>query len=84
MEKELVLCQCKSLEHQIVFVWFEDDDDSEVYMQIHLIKTSFWRRLVNGIKYIFGYKSRFGAWDEIVLDNDNLEQFKKVIQKLEK
>lgn len=84
MEKELVLCECKSLEHQIVFIWFEDDEDKEVYMQVHLTKTSFLERLKNGLRYIFGYKSRYDAWDEVVLSKDNLPGLKKIIKYLDK
>ena len=82
--KELILCECGSMEHQIVFIWFDDNEDNEVFAQIHLnTEKSFYERLVSGIKYIFGYKSRFGNFDEIILTNDHVEGLKNVIKKLE-
>ena len=82
--KELVLCECGSMEHQIVFIWFDDNEDNEVFAQIHLnTEKSFYERLVSGIKYIFGYKSKYGNFDEIILSSTHIEGLKKVIKKLE-
>lgn len=83
-KKELILCECNSLEHQMIFIWFEDDDHKEVYLQVHLVNhDSFLKRLWTGIKYIFGYKSQYGAFDEIILSPDHIEGLKGVIKKLE-
>ena len=82
--KELILCECGSMEHQIVFIWFDDNKDNEVFAQIHLnTEKSFYERLVSGIKYIFGYKSKYGNFDEIILSSTHIEGLKKVIKKLE-
>jgi hypothetical protein len=82
--KELILCECGSMEHQIVFIWFDDNEDNEVFAQIHLnTEKSFYERLVSGIKYIFGYKSKYGNFDEIILSSTHIEGLKKVIKKLE-
>jgi len=82
--KELILCKCGSMEHQIVFIWFDNDDDKEVFAQVHLTTNkTFWKRIISGVRYIFGYKSRFGNFDEIILTNDHVEGLKNVIKKLE-
>ncbi len=70
MERKIYTCDCHSLEHQIAF-WY-DDEDQTLYIQPHLFThQSFFKRLWVGIKYAFGYKSRFGEWDEILLNPDS-------------
>jgi hypothetical protein len=81
MEKELeelVLCQCENAEHQIIFRTISGDDD--VYMTIHLCKLSFWKRLLHGLKYIFGYRCMYGDFDEIILRNEDINKFENVVK----
>lgn len=83
--KEIILCKCGSAEHQILFLWLENDEDKEVYAQIHLApERSIFKRIVNAIKYIFGYKSQYGAFDEVVLSPSNIKDLEKVIEHLKK
>jgi hypothetical protein len=50
-------------------------------MEVHLrTGRNFWQRLVHGIAYAFGKKSRYGAWDEFVLGPDQLLQIKNFIE----
>ena len=80
LRTELVLCECASIEHQIVFVKI-DNADPEIYMEVHLrTGRNFWQRLVHGIAYAFGKKTRYGAWDEFVLGPDQLLQIKNFIE----
>ena len=80
LRTELVLCECASIEHQIVFVKI-DNADPEIYMEVHLrTGRNFWQRLAHGIAYAFGKKSRYGAWDEFVLGPDQLSQIKNFIE----
>lgn len=80
LRTELVLCECASIEHQIVFVKI-DNADPEIYMEVHLrTGRNFWQRLVHGIAYAFGKKSRYGAWDEFVLGPNQLLQIKNFIE----
>lgn len=75
MERDIFICECNSLEHQCVY-WL-DKDTNILYVNIHLNNSkTFLQRLIYGIKYIFGYKSRFGAWDEFIFNNDDLEKLK--------
>ena len=81
MEHEIVVCQCGSTEHQIIFA--HDTDDKVVYMSIHLTSHGFWGRLKEGLKYIFGHKSKYGAFDEVILNgDDHLKQFENVVKTL--
>lgn len=80
MDRELVVCSCGNNEHQMIFTTFPDE--GFVYAIIHLTKLPFLKRLKLGIKYIFGYQSRYGAFDEIVLDKYHIPSLEKVISKL--
>ena len=71
---DIFVCQCHSMEHQVNF--FHSDD--LLYVYIHLNNRGFFHRLKRGLRYIFGYSSRFGEWDEFIFkleDEDKLREF---------
>jgi hypothetical protein len=78
---EILICDCESTEHQIVL--HEDEKDKVIYCHIHLIKYGFIKRLIKGIKYIFGYKCKYGEWDEFILSNKHVNDLKEIIKFLE-
>ena len=83
-ETDIFVCECHSFEHQAKFVY--DCEDNMLYVYIHLTKDRFWSRLKSGIKYIFGYTSRFGEWDEFIFqekDEDKLREFLNQIKRKE-
>ena len=85
---EIFICNCHSTDHQIVFLFSEEDlggyIDKTCYMHIHLNKRPFWERLKYGIKYILGHKSRFGAFDEFILNPDDSDRLQSVVDYLKK
>ena len=84
-QRETLICQCCSMEHQFSFVWWKDEDlDGEVYMEVHLTPFSFWKRLKNGIKYIFGYRSMYGDFDDIILRKEDVHKIERVVEFLKK
>lgn len=85
MQRETLICQCNSIEHQISFNWIEDKElEGEVYMEIHLAKLSFWDRLKHGVKYIFGYRCRYGDFDEVILKKEDVHKLERVVEFLKK
>lgn len=80
--QELLLCECASSEHQMIMRYFEDDLEATVYVDVHLVKRSFWDRLKYAVKYIFGYKSKYGAWDEIILGPQHIKSLESVVKHL--
>ena len=85
MQQETLICQCNSIEHQISFSWIEDKElEGEVYLEIHLAKLSFWDRLKHGIKYIFGYRCRYGDFDEVILKKEDVWKLEKVVEYLKR
>lgn len=64
-------CACRDIEHALIF----DLDTSKegfpllsafVYLWYGL---PFWKRVRNAIKYIFGYKSKYGDFGEFLLND---------------
>lgn len=81
LEKKIILCECSSIEHQLVFVRFEDEPEM-IYMEVHLTThRNFWKRLWFGLKYAFGHKSNYGAWDEFILEKSSLKEMRKFLAK---
>ena len=60
-----------------------NEEEKTVYVHIHLVNKNFFKRLFSGLKYIFGYKSRFGNWDEFIFTKDHLEKLKNVCYTIE-
>ena len=78
--EEIILCQCESPEHMMLFRTIEGDDD--VFVTFHLKKLPFLQRLIIGIKYIFGYTSRYGDFDELLLRPEDRCKFEKIVKYL--
>lgn len=70
MKRETFYCLCGHLEHQLIANVIDDDlDTTVVYLSMNLSNEfSFFKRLKLGIKYIFGYRSKFGMFSEVLLD----------------
>jgi histidyl-tRNA synthetase len=83
--EELLVCECGSSEHQMIMRFFEDaKNDTSIYVDIHLVKRSLLYRIKYAFKYIFGYKSRFGAWDEIILGEQHIEKLELIVNQMKK
>jgi len=79
-DRTIFICDCHSLEHQYVF-WY-DEEFNDVYFEPHLYNGGAWyTRFWNRLKYVFGYKTRYGAWDEVMIKP---EDGKKIVEYLNK
>ncbi len=66
-KKELFICECNSIKHQIVMPYFEDE--TEVYCSVHLIpERNVFKRIINTVKYVFGHRSVYGDFDEFIFN----------------
>ena len=82
MERKFFICECHSLEHQIIF-WY-DSEDKTLYCDPHLVThRNFFKRLWVGLKYAFGYKSRYGSWDETMFKPEDLKRLKDYLNNIE-
>ena len=82
--KELLICSCHSTEHQYIFL-YEDEPysdgkiDRSVYIHTHLNTYPFWKRLIKGVRYIFGYHCKYGHFDEFIINPEDVGKFEKVV-----
>jgi len=87
-QKDLFVCSCHSTEHQMVVLYGEDEINDVkypmIYIHTHLVKRPFWQRVGYGLKYIFGHQSRYGAFDEFIINPDDAEGIKKIVKYLKK
>lgn len=72
----ILICDCGSTEHQIVVS--PKDENGFVCCYIHLTHYGFLRRLKAGLKYIFGYKCKFGQWDEFILKPEHADKLREL------
>lgn len=63
MSSTLYTCACASAEHILIL---NDEFSDYLYLQIHLAPLPFFKRLVKGIRYIFGGRSKYGDFDEVI------------------
>jgi hypothetical protein len=86
-DKEILICECHSTDHQIV-IYYEEEEIGDhkhnmCYAHIHLAdRSSCWNRVVYGVKYIFGRKSRFGAWDEFIFHPNDADKLQEIVNYL--
>jgi hypothetical protein len=78
---EVFICKCNSTEHQIVF-WL-DKGEKEISVQIHLKHyNNIIKRIWVAVKYVFGYRSRYGDWDNFTLKPEDKNRLMNSLEKL--
>ena len=62
-----IICACYSDEHTLRLTHFkadpERDSSDEVYWSVYLNPYPWYKRLWVAVRYVFGYRSKFGSWD---------------------
>jgi hypothetical protein len=76
-EYSTILCSCNFSEHLLILHF--NKDDKEIYLEYHLCSLPFWKRVIIGIKYILGYRSKYGEYGEFIISKDNYKQFKEIL-----
>ena len=67
-ETMAVICDCGDCEHQLILYHNKEEDLEEYFLEIHLVTyENIFQRILAAIKYIFGYKSKYGDWDSIII-----------------
>lgn len=73
-------CQCGSDEHVLRFTLSVDEDEQEIYTSVFLNQWESWyKRVWHAIKYVFGYKCKYGDWDCTILGETEVDQLQKMI-----
>lgn len=66
LDKLHITCECESAEHQLAFI--HDRSDDFVYLETHLVThRGFFTRLWVGLRYAFGYKCKYGNFDNVII-----------------
>ena len=83
MENKFVLCNCGSPEHQFILSYDPDEtnpQDQILYLQVHLVTwEGFFRRLWTSLKYALGHRSRYGEFDEVLVNRTQAEEIQGFI-----
>lgn len=88
---DILICECHSTDHQIILLheYEEEIDENGIkkiypmcYAHINLNKTTFWRRIKYGIRYIFGYRCRYGAFDEFIFNPNDADKLQILVNHL--
>jgi hypothetical protein len=86
LDTEYFDCQCHSEEHTLRFVLSLEDDEyskPEIYTSVFLNPpSSTWKRLWISIKYIFGYKCKYGHWDTFIMRPNDAIRLRIMLDKL--
>lgn len=70
---EYMECRCMSTEH--LFKFYIDIEDASVCLEVHLANWLPWyKRIWRGIKYVFGYKSKFGDFDTTIMKDEDINK----------
>ena len=79
---EFFECACHSDEHTLRFT-LSLDDDPEIYTSVFLGDyPRGWRRIWTGLKYLFGYKCKFGHWDCFIMKPEDAMRLQGLLVKL--
>ncbi len=90
-DKELVcFCQCGSPEH-VFFIklmdWTNDVHphfDLEMYLEVHLAPSPFWKRFVNAFRYLFNMSCKDGHFDTVLMRHEEILKLGEVIAEYKK
>ena len=81
VNKICVECNCHSDEHRAFFGMFDERD--LIYMHIFLTDyDNLFVRIWKAIKYIFGYKCKYGHWDEFLLSKKEAGELIEMLNQL--
>jgi len=80
MKTKYIECACYSSEHTLKFTYFPDE--KELCVTTFLAHRPFLKRVINGLKYIFGYKCEYGHFDETILEEEKIKELQDFLSKL--
>jgi hypothetical protein len=73
-------CDCGSEEHTLRFTI--DAESDTIYTSVYLHQwRHWWKRMWIAIKYVFGYKCKYGHWDCTSMGYEQVEELKSCLLK---
>jgi hypothetical protein len=80
-EAQYFECACRSDEHTLKFIYVSaPDPEPEFYTTVFLNECSLPMRIWNAIKYVFGYKCKYGHFDCFMLREKDLNRLITLLQ----
>jgi len=75
-----VTCACHSAEHNLQLAYYDDADDWELFVSVHLVSRGLLSRLWTAIRYVFGYRCRYGEWEELLIGTRDAREVIEFLQ----
>jgi hypothetical protein len=75
----LTTCDCGRMEHAVHFSYFPDEEWPELWFQFHLVHRGFFSRIWPAVRYVFGYRCRYGEWDTLTMDPGDARDLAKFL-----
>ena len=83
METEFFECACHSDEHTLKFSY--DAEDHQLYTSVYLNQyQNVFRRVWVAIKYVLGYRSKYGHWDCFIMQPQDAERLRSLLDRMAK
>jgi hypothetical protein len=86
LQTEYIECSCHSPEHTYRYVFMKAKDwrDNEVSVEVYLnTYDRFFKRCWTAIKYVLGYKSSYGHWDNAIMKREDVPKLRQLLQEFE-
>lgn len=87
MQNEYFECMCFSDEHMVKFIYFDSGELSEMpelILSTYLETGNIFSRIWGAIKYIIGYKSKYGDFSSSWFDPENCDRLIGLLEKYKK
>ena len=81
--KKYIDCICEDIGCTLRFKFFDDETDERVhflYIDVYLRNKKWYKRIWRGIKYIFGWRSPYGEFTEILYDTDKVKELQAFLE----
>lgn len=79
--KELFICQCGDPSHQ--FIISSDKEFDSIVVSVHLNRDhNIFKRMWNALRYVFGRRSIYGDFDEILINPEDAGRLQTVVDHL--
>lgn len=81
-EDTILICACENPQHNLMIKYNEKLNSA--YCEIHLNKLNIFERIKNGIGYIFNQESKYGEYDEFIIDERHADILISLANQLKK
>ena len=83
-KKYYMECSCSHMGHLLKFTLDTDEECPELWSEIHLEDTVWYKRIYYAIKYIFGWKCNYGHFGCWTMDYKDCEKLRNMSNEFEK